>query len=84
MLKFLHIKLCVDLSWNMLLRSKRCNKNLITKLEGTKNRAAWFITNLKGREVSVTDAKFDLGLETLRKRRQSQRILLLMRISFQP
>jgi len=61
--------------WNL------CNNHLITKLDVTQNRAVRFIKNLKGREVSVTDAKFDLGLETLRKRRQSQRISLLRSIT---
>jgi len=53
------------------------NKHLITKLE---NRAIRFIKNLKSRKVSITAAKFDLGLETLRKRRQAQRISLFCRI----
>jgi len=57
------------------------NKRLITKLEVTQTRAVRFIKNLKGRGVSITNAKFDLGLETLRKRRQSQRISLLCRIT---
>jgi len=57
------------------------NKHLITKLEVTQNRAIRFINNLKGRELSITAAKFDLGLETLRKRRQSQRISLFCHIT---
>jgi len=60
-----------------------CSESLITKLEVTQNRAVRFIKSLKGREVSITAAKFDLGLETLRNRRQSQRISLLCHFTYE-
>jgi len=43
--------------------------------------AVRFINNFKSREVSVENVKFDLGLETLRKGRQSQKISLLCHIT---
>ena len=54
-------------------------KKLIEHLELIQNKAMRFILNLKG-ICSMTDARENLGLETLSDRRKTARISLLMKI----
>jgi len=51
----------------------------IDSLEMIQNRAARFISRIRGRE-SITEAKAELGLQLLQDRRRNHRLALLMKI----
>jgi len=55
------------------------SKQLINTIEGVQRRAVRYISSLKGRE-SVTEARTNLGLNTLEERRKNHRVALLHKI----
>ena len=55
-------------------------KSLVYDLESVQNRAVRFICRLRGREVSVTSARNQLGLNTLANRRKEARLSMLLHI----
>ena len=62
-----------DSVWDLSL------KKTINDIEMVQNRAVRFISRLKGRD-SVSEARCELGLQTLQERRKNHRLTLLTRI----